>query len=118
MNRTRIYVVVGVLVAFAAVGGYIIFSHPATTGRPRTIDVTVNGTNKMTPSNLTANENDMVTINIASDTTGEVHLHGYDIHFDTVAGQVVSHTFKADKTGQFEIEWESTSTHLGYMVVT
>jgi hypothetical protein len=45
-------------------------------------------------------------------------LHGYDIHFETKAGQVVSQTFKADKTGDFPIEWESTSTPLGHLVVT
>lgn len=118
MNRTRIYVVAVVLIAFAAVGGYIVFGHPTTGGHPKTIDVTVTGANKMIPNNLTANQNDTVTISITSDTDGEVHLHGYDIHFETKAGQVVSQTFKADKTGQFEIEWESTSTHLGYLVVT
>ena len=118
MNRTRVYVVVAVLVVFAAVGGYLIFGHPTHGGQNRTINVTVTGANKMVPSDLSANQNDMVTINVTSDTTGEVHLHGYDIHFETVAGQVVSHTFKADKTGDFEIEWESTSTHLGHLVVT
>jgi hypothetical protein len=46
-----------------------------------------------------------------------VHLHGYDIPFDTKAGQVVSHTFKAVNTGSFELEWESTSTHLGELDV-
>jgi cytochrome c oxidase assembly protein Cox11 len=118
VNRTRIYVVAVVLIAFAAVGGYIIFGHTSAGGGHKTIDVTVTAAKSMTPSNLTANQNDTVTINITSDTDGEVHLHGYDIHFETKAGQVVSHTFEADKTGSFEIEWESTSTHLGQLVVT
>jgi hypothetical protein len=118
MNRTRIYVVAVVLIAFAAVGGYIIFGHTAAGGGHKTLDLTVTSANKMTPSNLTANQNDTVTINITSDTSGEVHLHGYDIHFETKAGQVVSHTFKADKTGRFDIEWESTSAPLGQLVVT
>jgi hypothetical protein len=48
---------------------------------------------------------------------GEVHLHGYDLAFDTKAGQVVSQTFKAVNTGDFPIEWESTSTDLGHLVV-
>jgi len=30
----------------------------------------------------------------------------------------VSHTFTADKTGNFLIEWETTSTELGHLVVT
>jgi len=118
MNRTRSYIVAAVLIAFAAVGGYMIFGHTATGGGHKAIDVTVTGANKMTPSNLTANQNDTVTINITSDTDGEVHLHGYDIHFETKAGQVVSQTFKADKTGHFDIEWESTSAPLGQLVVT
>ncbi len=61
----------------------------------------------MTPiTELTVNQNDTVTINISSDTTGEVHLHGYDIPFECVAGQVVSHTFKATISGgPFDIEW-------------
>jgi hypothetical protein len=60
----------------------------------------------------------MVTINITSDTTGEVHLHGYDIPFECEAGKVTAHTFKADKTGDFEIEWEETSVRLGHLVVS
>jgi cytochrome c oxidase assembly protein Cox11 len=118
MNRTRIYIVAVVLVAFAAVGGYLVFGHAAAGGQQKTINVTVTAANKMAPSDLTANQNDTLTINITSDTDGEVHLHGYDIHFETKAGQTVSHTFKADKTGDFEIEWESPSTHLGHLVVT
>src|SRR5260370_42083642 len=118
MNRTRIYVVAVVLIAFAAIGGYLIFGHSTNGGRHKTLDVIVTGASKMVPSDLNANQNDTVTINITSDASGEVHLHGYDIHFETVAGQVVSQTFKADKTGDFEIEWESTSTHLGHLVVT
>jgi cytochrome c oxidase assembly protein Cox11 len=118
LDRTRIYIVAVVLIVFAAVGGYIIFGHTAIGGGHKTIDVTVTAARSMNPSNLTANHNDTVTINITSDTNGEVHLHGYDIHFETKAGQTVTQTFKADKTGDFEIEWESTSTHLGHLVVT
>src|ERR1700719_4979792 len=118
MNRTRIYVVAVVLIAFVAVGGYIIFGNAHKGGQNRTIDVTVTAASSMKPSNLTANQNDTVTINVSSDTDGEVHLHGYDIHFDCKAGQVTSHTFKAVNTGSFDIEWESTSAPLGTLVVT
>ncbi|HEY2593579.1 MAG TPA: hypothetical protein VGK33_06740 [Chloroflexota bacterium] len=107
-----------VLVAFVAVGGYLIYANQNPGGQNRTIDVTVTAASSMSPSDLTAHRNDTVTINITSDTTGEVHLHGYDIHFNCTAGQVTSHTFKAINTGSFEIEWESTSTHLGQLVVT
>jgi hypothetical protein len=118
MSRYRIPIVVAVLVVFFAVGGILIFDHQNPPGKNVTIDVTVTKASSMTPSDLKANHNDTVTINITSDTDGEVHLHGYDIHFETKAGQVVSQTFKAVNTGDFEIEWESTSTHLGHLVVS
>lgn len=117
MSRTRALLVVGLLVIFIVAGGIVIYATGHHGGQNRTFDVTVSQASSMSPDLLTVNQNDNVTINIHSDTTGEVHLHEYDIAFDAVAGQVVSHTFKADKTGQHEIEWESTSMHLGYLLV-
>jgi cytochrome c oxidase assembly protein Cox11 len=117
MNRLRIAIVVGVLVVFAAVGAYLIFGHKSSSGQSVTINVTVTGAKSMQPSDLSVHQNDTVTINVSSDTEGVVHLHGYDIPFDTKAGQVVTHTFKAVNSGKFDIEWESTSTLLGHLTV-
>ena len=118
MSRNRAAVVVTVLVAFAVAGGVLIFANRGQDGQNVMINVTVTGGKTMQPSHLSAHQNDTVTIKITSDIDGEVHLHGYDIHFETKAGQVVSQTFKADKTGDFPIEWESTSTSLGHLEVT
>lgn len=118
MNRNRVVVVAALVVVFVIVGGVLIFANRPHTGQKVTINVTVTGAKSMSPSNLTVRQNDIVTINVASDTSGEVHLHGYDKHFECVAGQVVSQTFTANNTGDFEIEWEPTSTHLGHLVVT
>jgi hypothetical protein len=118
LSRLRLAIVAGVLVIFIAVGAYLIFGNQKPAPQNRPFDVTVKGGTSMVPPELKANQNDTVTINISSDTTGEVHLHGYDIAFDCVAGQVVSHTFKATISGgPFDIEWESTSTHLGDLIV-
>jgi heme/copper-type cytochrome/quinol oxidase subunit 2 len=117
VSRTRALVVVGLLVIFFVAGGIVIYATGHHGGQNRTFDVTVTQATSMSPDLLTVNQNDTITINVHSDTSGEVHLHEYDIAFNAVAGQVVSHTFKADKTGQHDIEWESTSTHLGYLVV-
>ena len=117
MSRNRIAVVAGVLVVFVIVGGILIYAR-STSGQNVTFDLTVTGGKTMSPGDLVAHQNDTVTINIKSDTDGEVHLHGYDIHFETKAGQTVSQKFKADKTGGFPIEWESTSTDLGKLTVT
>jgi uncharacterized protein YxeA len=118
MSRYRLPIVIAVVAIFVAVGGVLIFANQNAGGKNVTLNVTVTGAKSMSPSDLLAHHNDTVTINVTSDTDGEVHLHGYDIHFDTKAGQVVTLTFKADKTGDFEIEWESTSAHLGHLVVS
>ena len=118
MSRARIAIMAGVVIAFVIVAGVLVYGNRSRGGQKVAIDVTVTKAGSMTPSDLTAHQNDTVTINIKSDTDGEVHLHGYDIPFDCVAGRTVSHTFTADKTGDFEIEWESTSTPLGHLVVT
>jgi len=118
MTRSRTAIVVVLVALFVVVGGVLIYANQSHGGQNVTINLTVTGASKMTPDNPSAHLNDEVTINIKSDTTGEVHLHGYDIPFDCTAGQVTSYTFKADKSGQFEIEWESTSTHLGFLVVS
>ncbi len=118
MSRARIGIVAAVVIVFAIVIGVIIYQNQSHGGQTVTINVTVKGANKMTPSNLSAHQNDIVTINVQSDTSGEVHLHGYDKHFECVAGQTVSQTFTANNTGTFDIEWESTSTPLGTFVVT
>ena len=118
MSRFRLALIAGVLVVFIAVGAYLIFGNKKAAPKNVTFNVTVTGAKSVNPDTLTVNQNDTVTINISSDTTGEVHLHGYDIPFDCVAGQVVSHTFKATISGgPFDIEWESTSTHLGNLIV-
>ena len=117
MSRNRIYIVAAVLVVFVIAAGIVIYTsrHVA---QNVTFDVTVTGAKTMSPSNLSAHQNDTMTINIKSDTDGEVHLHDYDISFDTKAGQTVSKTFKADKTCTCGIEWESTKTTLGQLVVS
>ena len=118
MSRTRVLVVVALLVIFFVAGGILIDVNGHKGGASLSFNVTVTGATTMTPSTLNAHQNDTVTINVTSDTDGEVHLHEYDIHFDTKADQVVSHTFKADKTCSCDIEWESTSHSLGTLVVS
>jgi hypothetical protein len=118
MTRSRTAFVAVTVALFLVVGGVLIYANQSHGGQKVTINATVTGANKMSPSTLTAHLDDEVTINITSDQTGEVHLHGYDIPFECTAGQVTSHTFKADKSGGFDIEWESTSAPLGQLVVS
>jgi hypothetical protein len=118
VKRARLAIAAGVLVVFVVVGGIIIRANQHQGGQNLTFNLTVTGASKMSPSTLSAHVGDTITINIASDSDGEVHLHVYDIAFETKAGQTVSHTFKADKTCGCDIEWESTSTSLGSLTVS
>ena len=126
MSRARVLIVVALVAVFVVAGGVLIYVNGHKGGQNVTFDLSVTGANTMKvdspsglgPEKLQAHQNDTITINIKSDQDGEVHLHDYDIAFDTKAGQTVSHTFKADKTCTCEIEWESTSTHLGTLTVS
>jgi predicted component of type VI protein secretion system len=117
LSRNRVYLVAAVLGVFFVAAGVLIYANRHA-GQPRTINVTVTGARSMNPSDWAANQNDTVTVNITSDADGELHLHGYDIHFEAKAGQTITQTFKADKSGMFPIEWESTSAALGRLVVS
>jgi hypothetical protein len=105
-----VILVVGAVLVVRSTGGR--------TGVARTLAVNVSG-DGMTPETLSAGQNDQVTLHVTADRKEEIHLHGYDIIFEVPAGgQSATHSFKADKTGSFEIEIEDTSTHLGQLNVT
>jgi hypothetical protein len=118
VSRTRALIVAALVVLFVAVGAVLVNANRHGGGQNLTFNVTVTGAKSMNPPKLSAHQNDTITINVTSDTDGEVHLHEYDIHFDTKAGQTVSRTFKADKTCSCDIEWESTSQGLGTLTVS
>ena len=119
MSRARVLIVVALVAVFVIAGGVLIYAGGHKGGQNVTFNLTVTGAKTMTSDKpLQAHQNDTITINIKSDQDGEVHLHEYDIAFDTKAGQTVTHTFKADKTCTCLIEWESTSTELGNLVVS
>jgi hypothetical protein len=114
MRRYRQPIIAGLFLLVFVVGGYIWTTHSTSgPGTSKRIDVSVTGGKSMSPSTWTAHQNDLVIINITSDTDGEVHLHGYDIAFDLTKNNLWTKSFTADKTGDFPIEWETTSTPLG-----
>ena len=120
MSRSRVFIVVALVVAFAVVVGVVIYANTRK-GAPQnlTFTLTVTGGKAMQPSDLKAHQGDHITINVVSDQQGEVHVHEYDIAFEaTTAGQTVTHSFTADKTCACEIEWEDTRTPLGTLTVS
>jgi hypothetical protein len=119
LSRTGAFVIAAVVVVIVVVGAVLVGRSAAgPSGGAKTLSVSVTG-DKMSPDNLSANQNAQVTMHVTADKKEEIHLHGYDIKFEVpAAGQTVTHSFKADKTGSFEIEIEDTSTHLGQLNVS
>jgi heme/copper-type cytochrome/quinol oxidase subunit 2 len=142
-NRTRI----GVLVAFVAVAALAFFalkggdsdsdsaagegatSHlKATTPATHVVrgivvvskDGAVGGV-----KTIEARSGDRIVISVTStDVSGEVHLHGFDIHRDLAPGKAVEFSVPASATsvakgqGVFEMEMEATATHIAKVHVS
>lgn len=53
----------------------------------------------------------------STDTSDEVHLHGYDLKRDLTAGGRVRLSFKADAEGIFELELEGSGTQIARIEV-
>ena len=54
---------------------------------------------------------------VSTDTSDEVHLHGYDIERNVKPGSNARFSFKADAEGIFEIELHGTGTQIAKLVV-
>jgi hypothetical protein len=115
--RNRVLILAVVIVAFLAIGGYLVFRATGGGGQAVTINLTVNG-DQVTPANPTVKQGDQVTMTITADRKEEIHLHGYDIHFEVPSpGGSATHTFTADKSGSWPMEIEDTGTQLTQFTV-
>jgi hypothetical protein len=117
MQRNAIIVLAVVVVAFVAIGGFLIYRQTGGGGQNRTFDMVVSG-GTMTPSSVSAKQGDDITMSFTTDKAEEIHLHGFDLTFQGEPGKKVTKTFKADRTCDCEIEIEGTSTHLGSLTVS
>jgi len=70
-------IAVGVVIVFVVAGGILIYATTSHSGQNVTINLNVTGGTKMNPDNPTAHQNDKVTINVTSDTDGEVPRAGF-----------------------------------------
>ena len=118
MARNRVVILAVVVLVLLAIGGYLISQNIGGGGRQVSLALSVTGSSLM-PDAPTAKQGDRVTMTMTADKVEEVHLHGYDVLFAVPsAGGSVTHTFTADKSGSFEIELETTGTHLGQFNVS
>lgn len=68
---------------------------------------------------IKARKGDRVRIEVSSpDTTGEVHLHGYDVSRDLAAGGTVRFSFDANLEGIFEMELEETAVPIAKIEIS
>ncbi|MHB8508512.1 MAG: hypothetical protein ACYDGR_07665 [Candidatus Dormibacteria bacterium] len=107
---------VGSLAMVAVLGSLAACSGGDSTGKTDTFSVRVTG-RTAAGGDLSASKGDIIKLTITTDRGEEVHLHGYDIHFDCKANMPLEKTFTADKTGQFEYELEASADHLGNLTV-
>ncbi|HVF78053.1 MAG TPA: hypothetical protein VNA28_07130 [Solirubrobacteraceae bacterium] len=67
---------------------------------------------------ITVEKGERARIRITStDTSDEIHLHGYDKYANVAPGKSGRFSFKADAEGIFEIELHGTGTLIGQLVV-
>ena len=91
---------------------------PATTAVPttvvakQTIAVSYVGGTLTGGGRKTVVKGSVVTLQVTTDRTDEVHLHGYDIKVDTAPGAVAELTFTATIPGVFEVELEKKGVKL------
>ena len=85
-------------------------------GEPQELDiqVEVHG-DTLVPETIKAKHNDMVTLRIDAEKSGEFHIHGYDLKKDVIGGEVADLAFEATLEGRFPITFheqpEADPTH-------
>ena len=67
---------------------------------------------------LSVRVGETVRFEVEADVADEIHVHGFDLHFDTIPGEEVLVEFVAEATGIFEIELEAAELHILDLEVT
>lgn len=87
-------------------------NQPETTTTVPRIDLEFRGGEVEGPDTFQLDKDDTFDIWVLSDTTDELHVHGYDLLFDLEPGVPVHVTFVTDIVGIFEAELEDNHVHL------
>jgi len=69
------------------------------------------------PVILQVHEGEQVILNVRSDRSDELHLHGYDLHARIGPDQAASLQLTANRTGRFGLELHKAHTELGALEV-
>jgi FtsP/CotA-like multicopper oxidase with cupredoxin domain len=91
---------------------------PIASPAAQVFDLTVKGGRLASgPALIQVHEGDQVAINVRSDGSDELHLHGYDLERQLRPGQIASLRFTADRSGRFGLELHKAHTELGALEV-
>ncbi len=66
---------------------------------------------------ITFTKGDTIKFTVRSDTTDEIHFHGYDVHKDVKAGGSVTFSVPATIEGRFVVELEDHGTQIAEVEV-
>ena len=69
------------------------------------------------PAVIQVHKGDDVIVRLTSDTSDELHLHGYDLHVNTRPGETTTLQFSATRTGRFGYELHHSKAELGALEV-
>lgn len=67
------------------------------------------------PETISVTQGEVVRFQVVADVADEVHVHGYDLFFESTPGEPVLVEFNADATGIFGVELEGG--HLGLVSI-
>ena len=81
------------------------------------IGVSVEGGQLVSERRAEVKLGDNVRLVVESDAADELHVHGYDLIADVVAGQITELTFVAEIPGIFEVEFETSRLQVLELVV-
>lgn len=106
-----------IVVAAVALIALFVVLRPTSGGpQDRSFDLAVSA-DGMTPRELKVIEGDRITLRISARHEVRFHLHGYDLKAEVRPGSPATLEFRADRTGRFEIEDETTEKELGALIV-
>jgi hypothetical protein len=92
-------------------------AEPTPPGTVDAVEIEVEEGRVQGPARIRVDQGERVAIEVQADVRDEVHVHGYDLLFDTAPGREVQIRFQADIPGVFEIELEDAGLPLTMLEV-
>jgi len=89
-----------------------------TTTSAQTVDVFIESGEVAGPTTFSFTVGDAASIWVLSDVDAEIHVHGYDLFFEAMAGVPIEIALTVDVPGIWEVELEETHVPLFVLEVT